>query len=417
MGLRTISHNGLSMYRALSLFSGIGGLCEGFKLAGFQISGGVELDKYAAQSYRANFPDIPLYEGSVNDFLVHGSEQYSSELQKYVGGSIDVLFGGPPCQGFSQIGPRDPLDPRNELYLEMCRIAEDLSPKVIVIENVPNLLLMKKGLFKQRIIKSLKKIGYSNIALLKLAADEYGVPQSRNRVFFIAVKDEFIDISAQSLFESIAESLKKDKVTVSEALNDLPETVAHDSGVAIGYPKLNSSRVSAFMREMRVDLDGKKYLERNKKLMLKQQLFDLSLLNHHTKDVQARRLEIIKMMKPGAKANSLPKDIWNNKRPEKWRRFDPDKPAHTLLANMHRDLSEWIHHKYDRWITVREALRLQGFHDGFVLKTSEWQQLKQVGNAVPPFLGEVPATAARIILELGYLKKTEFNFKGQLSMV
>ena len=128
-------------------------------------------------------------------------------------------------------------------------------------------------------------------------------------------------------------------------------------------------------------------------------------------------MRIIKLLKPGAKADSLPKELWDNKRPEKWRRFHPDKAAHTLLAHMHRDLSEWVHPKYDRWITVREAMRLQGFHDGFVLKTSEWQQLKQVGNAVPPFLGRIPATASKVILELGYDGSTSFEYKGQLGLL
>ncbi len=404
------------MYKALSLFSGIGGLCEGFKLSGYEITGAAELDKYAAQSYRANFPDVPLYEGDVSDFLDAGSESYQLHFDKYVHGNVDVIFGGPPCQGFSQIGPRDPFDPRNELYLQMCRIAEILGPKVIVIENVPNMILMKKGMFKDRVIESLKKIGYSNIALLKLCADEYGVPQSRHRVFFIAVKEGFISESAQSIFESVAESLKSEPVTVSEAISDLPKEVAADSGITLKYPS-SEETMSRFMREMRLDCEGVLYKLNDKLEIHRSHANAIDLHNHHTKDVQERRLGIIKLLKPGLKADSLPKELWDNKRPEKWRRFHPDKPAHTLLAHMHRDLSEWVHPEHDRWITVREAMRLQGFHDGFVLKTSEWQQLKQVGNAVPPFLGRVPASAAKIILDIGYNKENSFEFKGQLQLV
>ena len=405
------------MYKALSLFSGIGGLCEGFKLASYEITGAAELDKYAAESYRANFPGVPLFEGNVTEFLNSSSEDYSFQFEKYAHGNIDVIFGGPPCQGFSQIGPRDPFDPRNELYLQMCRLATTLSPKIIVIENVPNMILMKGGMFKDRIIKSLKKIGYSNIGLLKLCADEYGVPQSRFRIFFIAVKDGFIKESAQSIFESVSESLKQDLVTVSEAIGDLPKTVAKDSGVPLKYPSSKNRKISNFMKEMRLDFEGDLY-SLDDKLKIHQFHADaIDLQNHHTKDAQERRVKIIKLLKPGAKADSLPKELWDNKRPEKWRRFHPDKAAHTLLAHMHRDLSEWVHPKHDRWITVREAMRLQGFHDGFVLKTSEWQQLKQVGNAVPPFLGRVPASAAKVILDLGYAGSTDFEFKGQLSLV
>ncbi len=405
------------MYKALSLFSGVGGFCEGAKLAGYEVTGAAELDKYAAKSYRANFPDIPLYEGDVSDFLLAHSDSFEAQSERFLKGDTDLIFGGPPCQGFSQIGPRDPYDPRNELYLQMCRIAELLEPKVILLENVPNMILMKGGLFKKRVIAALSQIGYSNIAMLKLCADQYGVPQSRNRVFFIAVRDGFIAESAQSVFEAVAEAMKREPVTVDEAISDLPESVAEDSGCSIQYPRLHrTSQTSSFIQEMRLDASGEKYAEGYKRDLYRLHSTRLELHNHHTKDVQEKRLRIIKLLKPGKKADSLPKELWNNKRPEKWRRFDGEKPAYTLLAHMHRDLSEWIHPRFDRWITVREAMRLQGFHDGFVLQTSEWQQLKQIGNAVPPFLGEVPATAARAILDIGYKGRAEFCRESQMSL-
>ena len=247
------------MYKALSLFSGIGGLCEGFKLAGYDITGAAELDKYAAESYRANFPGIPLFEGDVSKFLLEDSDDFEFQFRKYAHSKIDVIFGGPPCQGFSQIGPRDPFDPRNELYLQMCRLAKTLKPKVIVIENVPNMILMKKGMFKDRIIQALTEIGYSNIGLLKLCADDYGVPQSRYRIFFVAVKDGFIADSSQSIFEAVAESMKTRSVTVSEAIGDLPKKVALDSGIPLSYPSPKNKKISSFMKEMRLDFEGEFY--------------------------------------------------------------------------------------------------------------------------------------------------------------
>jgi DNA (cytosine-5)-methyltransferase 1 len=406
------------MYRALSLFSGIGGLCEGAKLAGFEISGAVEMDKYACESYRANFPSIPLYEGDVSGFLVPQSETYSRERQQYVGRpGIDLVFGGPPCQGFSQIGPRDPFDPRNEMYLQLCRIAKDLAPKVILIENVPNMLLMKRGLFKQRIRKALENAGYGNIALMVLSADDFGVPQSRKRVFFIAVQDDFISQTAQSIFESVAASMSTKKVSVNEAILDLPNEVAAENGIFLPYPRLPAAAASVFQKEMRLDMSGKIYSKEGKRSTRELHCKSNKLGNHHTKSVLAKRSKIIRLLRPGAKADSLPRTLWDNKRPEKWRRFDGTKPAHTLLAHMHRDLSEWVHPVYNRWITVREAMRLQSFHDGFVLMSSEWQQLKQVGNAVPPLLGRVPAVAARTILDIGSGKPPPIPLKGQISLI
>jgi DNA (cytosine-5)-methyltransferase 1 len=117
--------------------------------------------------------------------------------------------------------------------------------------------------------------------------------------------------------------------------------------------------------------------------------------------MQERRRHLISFLKPGAKADTLPLEIWNGARPEKWRRLHPDKPAYTILAQMHRDMSEWVHPNYERWITVREAARLQSFHDGFVFQSSEWQMLKQIGNAVPPLLGRaVAAVAENALLQL-----------------
>jgi DNA (cytosine-5)-methyltransferase 1 len=125
---------------------------------------------------------------------------------------------------------------------------------------------------------------------------------------------------------------------------------------------------------------------------------ELVLHNHHTKEMQERRAHLISFLKPGEKADSLPKKIWNGARPEKWRRLHPDLPSYTILAQMHRDLSEWVHPKLERWITVREAARLQSFHDGFIFKSSEWQMLKQIGNAVPPLLAHAAGCMAISVL-------------------
>ena len=168
---------------------------------------------------------------------------------------------------------------------------------------------------------------------------------------------------------------------------------------------------------MRLDHDGEFYTASSKRSHGGDGESDVrGLHSHHTKDIQERRLSLIKLLAQGKKADSLPKEVWDNARPEKWRRFHPDLPAHTLLAQMHRDLSEWIHPHHHRWITVREALRLQAFHDGFVLQSSEWQQLKQVGNAVPPLLGRVPAMAIRLAESLATGSSRPFKPRGQIGL-
>jgi DNA (cytosine-5)-methyltransferase 1 len=383
---------------ALSLFSGIGGLCEGVRLAGFNVTGAVELDRYAAANYRANFPGIEVYEGDVSNFLsVTDKKELKAQVSQFTPKSrLDLLFGGPPCQGYSQIGTRDISDPRNALYRQMLRIAEQTKPRAILIENVPNLLLMQGGLFKRRILNDLRDIGYDNVGLTLLNAADFGVPQERKRVFFLAVRSREIDFPMQDALNIAAESLKSRRVSVWEAIGDLPAKVAEAAGITLPYPRAKAP--SAFLREMRLDLDGM-VLSREDKVREYRVRFGKSLLhNHHTKEIQARRLALIKLLKPGLKADSLPKHVWDNARPEKWRRLHPEKPAYTLMAQMHRDLSEWVHPREHRWISVREAMRLMSFHDGIVLGGSEWQQLKQVGNAVPPLLGRIPALAAQYAL-------------------
>ena len=243
------------------------------------------------------------------------------------------------------------------------------------------------------------RIGYPNVEVLLLDASEYGVPQQRRRVFYVGVRDDLCDRVVETrglLLAALQKQRVAKPVTVWDAIGDLPSRVV-DSGKTMPYPPRIG--LSAFAKQMRLDCEGSIYSKAAKRASGGIRQLDPSLLyNHHTKEIQARRLALIKLLKPGAKANSLPTEVWNGARPEKWRRLHPDESAYTLLAQMHRDLSEFVHPKLHRWITVREALRLQSFHDGYVPVTSEWQQLKQIGNAVPPLLARAVASAAAELL-------------------
>ncbi|MBH1406244.1 DNA cytosine methyltransferase [Stenotrophomonas maltophilia] len=378
---------------ALSLFSGCGGFCEGIKTAGFDIRAALEMDKYACDTYRHNFPSTPLIEGDVHDFLIPGS----SDSKKYRLKDLDIVFGGPPCQGYSQIGTRRLDDERNDLYLQYTRIVSDRRPKLFLMENVPNMIQLNKGHFKRLILKEFASIGYSNVVVLRLSAADYGVPQLRQRVIFIGTRDEDgFKFDLENFCDNVLESLKVRKhVTVREAIGDLPANVV-DSGESMIYPQ--ADQLSRFQKMMRLDYGVGQYtkpVKRQRGLSNK----EIALHNHHTKEIQERRAKLISLLEPGKKADSLPKEIWNGKRPEKWRRLHPDEPSYTILAHMHRDLSEWVHPSLNRWITVREAARLQSFHDGFIFQGSEWQQLKQIGNAVPPLMAHALGTLAQEVLK------------------
>ncbi|MGJ5040654.1 DNA cytosine methyltransferase [Bradyrhizobium sp. HKCCYLRH1062] len=378
--------------RAISLFCGAGGFCEGARMAGWKVVAAVESDAQACQTHAANFPEVKLHEGDIAGFLKARGHREAIGAKP-----VDVVYGGPPCQGFSQIGPRDLTDPRNALYKEFVRICQTVRARTFVMENVPNMVAMKNGHFRTKILSAFASAGYRRTAIVPVLASEFGVPQDRRRVFIFGVRDDLdFDGDFAEAAAALIEKQKADKsVTVREALSDLPAGVAADDGV-LPYPHAKKGALSQYQKLMRLDCDQPLLSSKQKRSRLdKDELF-----NHHTKGIQERRKAILKAIKPGARGDSLPKELWNGTRGHKWRRLDPDKPSYTILAQMHRDLSEWIHPTYDRWITVREAARLQSFHDGFVFHGSEWQQLKQVGNAVPPLLGLSVARAAEGLLAL-----------------
>lgn len=380
---------------AVSLFAGAGGFCEGVRLAGLKVICAVEADAQACLTHSANFDDVALFKGDIARFLQDPQPGVPS-LDELVARKIDVVYGGPPCQGFSQIGPRNLNDPRNRLYEEFVRVVRLLRPRAFVMENVPNMMAMKNGHFRTKILDAFRDAGYTRTAVVPVVASDFGVPQHRRRIFVFGLRDrlpfkgEFAEI-AQALIER---QKAEGTVTVREALSDLPKAISEDDG-PLPYPKNRGGRYSDFQKLMRLDWDHALLTSARKRGSLAAD----ALHNHHTKDVEARRKKILTAIRPGARGDSLPAELWNGTRGHKWRRLDPDKPSYTILAQMHRDLSEWIHPTHDRWITVREAARLQSFHDGFVFHGSEWQQLKQVGNAVPPLMALAVARTVKGLLD------------------
>lgn len=386
----------MSHRKAVSLFAGCGGFCEGARLAGFSIISAVEKDPYACETYRHNFPDVPLFQGDIHDFLNEGSVVWNKADRPQLeasAGDIELVFGGPPCQGFSQIGPRVTSDPRNLLYKEFLRVVSALKPKALLMENVPNMLQIANGIFRYKVLEDLANAGYRDCGVLVLDAKDFGVAQSRRRAIFFGVRDGLA--RNRNCFQLFSKAVVREGTpsgTVRDVLYDLPWRVARDDQ-PLPYPAAEWR--SDLLDELRLDQSGRWYSAEYK---LERTGGILALNNHHTKSVGERRAEIIRKLKPGQDARSLPEGLWAGSRSQKWRRMHPNRPAHTLTAQMHRDLSEWVHPKYNRWITVREAARLQSFHDGFLFKTSEWQMLKQLGNAVPPFLGRAVSSAAITVL-------------------
>ncbi|MFC2099114.1 DNA cytosine methyltransferase, partial [Bacteroidota bacterium] len=169
-----------SEYNFIDLFAGAGGISVGARNAGLRKIASVEIEPNASNTLRINFPDSHHFEGPIEDLT---EKQIDDSLK---GKKIHVVFGGPPCQGFSVAGLRNPQDPRNQLFNEYIRIVKHLRPDFVVLENVPGILTMEKGKVYQEIIRQFDYIGYPDMTVRILEAATYGVPQLRTRAIFIA---------------------------------------------------------------------------------------------------------------------------------------------------------------------------------------------------------------------------------------
>ena len=320
-------------YTYIDLFTGAGGLYRGFMDAGMKHLLSVEIWQPAIDTLKRNYPDIELYEGDIRELT-------GEELKRRLNGEeCDVLVGGPPCQGFSTIGKRLEKDPRNELVFEYIRMVNEVKPKFFIMENVKGLLSANKGIMRELIIEEFKKIGYSNTISQVLCADDYGVPQARQRVFFFGSRDDVV------LKKTIAFPEKLEtKVTVGDAIMDL---------------------------------------------MGKENMIDNHVPMNHNETV-VKRIQCIPEG-GGIPKDGLPDDVAYGSRSDYknnklknfshvYKRLDRKKVATTMVPG-HNAFP--LHPVADRSLTVREAARIQTFPDDVVFCGSRQEQCIQVGNAVP----------------------------------
>ena len=203
----------MSKLTVVDLFSGAGGLSRGFLDAGYDVVLGVDSDEMALKTFRANHGNSEALKLDLFDFDNIDKISYFLKENKI---AVDVLVGGPPCQGFSLAGPRDVNDERNRLYLAMVETAKRLKPRAVVLENVPGLLQLNEGKAAKRIIEDFSEIGY-NIHCKILYAPEYGVPQIRKRVFFVGL------LNSDKPFKFPDGFVEQEKfVTTEDAISDLP---------------------------------------------------------------------------------------------------------------------------------------------------------------------------------------------------
>lgn len=337
----------------IDLFCGCGGLSYGFEKAGYNILLGIDNDSKALETFELNHKDAKSICGDITTIT------YENDIKHFTGDKqIDVIIGGPPCQGMSLSGPRRFEDPRNKLYLSYIRLVEEIKPKAFVIENVPGLVGLFNGKIKDSIIEKFTDMGY-NIQYRILCAADYGVPQSRRRVVFVGLrKGEFI----------YPEPVK-DIVTCEMALSDLP-TLENDIGTE------QSEYISAPQNEYQ------EIMRRNSD----------KVRNHIAANHSEKVKKIISLVPDGGNYKDLPEEYINSRNFHvAWTRFASQKPAPTIDTG-HR---HHFHYKYNRVPTVRECARLQSFPDDFLFLGNKTQQFRQVGNAVPPLLAQCIAKSLK----------------------
>lgn len=342
----------------IDLFAGVGGLSLGFEMGGFDILLANEFDQSIATAYKENHKSTNVVVGDIT------SLDLSKVFGEYVN-KIDVVIGGPPCQGFSQKGKRKTInDERNFLFKHYVEVVKFVKPKYFVMENVPNLLTAEKGFFLNEIKGLFKGYGYS-IRYGILNAADYGVPQNRRRAIIIG---KYLATPPELPLPC------KQKVTIWDAISDLAYL---ESGEGEFEQEYRNSPKSDYEKKMR---KGSKIL-----------------YNHMATKHSALALERLSLIPPNAGKEVLPKEhITKSVYSGTWSRMKQNDVAVTITTRFDTPSSGKFTHPFlNRAITVREAARLQSFPDTFKFIGSKMSQMKQVGNAVPPLLAR---KIARVIM-------------------
>ncbi len=356
----------------------------GFEQAGFDVVAAVDLDPVHLAAHERNFPTcepvcldiVDATAGDLMDAAGRGWARRHRELP-FVG-SVDCVFGGPSCQGFSVIGPRSQDDPRNALVAQFARLVVELRPRWFVMENVPGLISLGHRPILDAFYRTLEAAGYRVAQPWRLNARDHGVPQERKRVFIIGARaDEPLPTEP---------SPAPNPPTVTEALGDLPALARFRTLHGKDALTLRDDQVAAMLRRQSGYMRRVNGIEQDPQDLADEREWDARTLTSvglawHSDAVVVR----FQRLRPGQRdeVGRLPK-------------LDPLGQSPTLRAGTGRDHGSFtsarpVHYSSPRVITVREAARLQGFPDWFGFHTTKWHGFRQVGNAVPPPLARAVA--------------------------
>lgn len=355
----------------LDLFAGAGGFSLGFQEAGYNIVAAVDRSEPALATYEYNIEDVQTIEADLQET----SPKRIVEKIDFPANQIDVIIGGPPCKGFSTAGKMDPGNPKNSLVANYINIVSHIDPEVVVMENVTGLLSMEDGAYKERIVDGFRGEGFNlPDEPTVLNAANFGVPQRRRRVFFLAASHGEVKPPKPTHYDphdeqaERPESATKPWIALEDAIGDL--SFLRYGEEADEY-KLRA--LSEYQKEIRSGYTGQ-------------------LKNHKATNHSKRVRERFKQLEHGETEQDLPEEYQTKK--HSLQRWHPKEPAPTVTTLP----DDFIHYQHPRIPTVRELARIQSFPDWFEFKgprttggkrrTNTVPQYTQVGNAVPPKLAK-----------------------------
>ena len=376
----------------IDLFCGCGGFSLGMERAGFKGLAAIDFNKEAIQVFKTNFPQIPhILDADLTKFA---PEDLAAILKTRF---VDIIVGGPPCQGFSVVrqadgsnnGQRIVADPRRQLYKEFFKFVSFFRPKIFIMENVLGIRSAEGGAYYIKVQEEARSLGYRISPRIEEAI-KLGVPQKRRRQLFIGTRSDLPVYFTESI-----KAVKRASAhpTLGAAIMDLPKLAA---GGGLEETKYNLARRAKFLKTY----DG-------------HYLFDVlevdkakTLTAHRARPHSDRDIRDFRLLREGENSKdamdrgvlfNFPYDKTSFK--DRFTRQSRHKPCSTIVAHMSRDGLMFIHPKQDRSLTPREAARVQSFPDWFLFPVARTSQFKMIGNAVPPLIGEAVGNAIKSFIQ------------------
>jgi DNA (cytosine-5)-methyltransferase 1 len=363
----------------IDLFCGVGGLSIGFESAGFTVLGGNDFDDDIVAAYQLNHPNARTWPGRI-ETLDPAAILEELGLKP---GQLDVLAGGPPCQGFSRNRARRHIrgefvdDARNYLFKEFLRFAEAMRPRAILIENVADMIIKLDGKFEREIAERLDDMGYHYTSAKVLNAADFGVPQRRRRAFILAGREKRLSLPepTHSRFDEQDMLFSRAPwLTIWDAIGDLPSLRQGEGRSPCRY---DIEPFTPYQKQLRGELT--------------------EMTEHVAWSLSVAQNQRLSYLGEGDGAEKLPPGLApKSGYGSAYRRMARDIPALTITTWMYHPGSGMYFHPVDgRTITIREAARLQSFPDSTKFVGGKVMRCRQVGNAVPPLLARAIAENLR----------------------